>query len=121
MAENKSAGEKTEKATPGKLKKAKDKGEIPRSKDMTMATGLVVSFVTISGFFSYYKHLIQESFISVSMLDIHDTGVIGIFIMQNAVILLKFIATLLPIPAACLISSLVPGGWLFSPNRLIPD
>jgi flagellar biosynthetic protein FlhB len=121
MAENKSAGEKTEKATPGKLKKAREKGEIPRSKDMTMAVGIVVSFMTVSGFFPYYKRLIQESFISVSMLNIHDSGVIGLFMMQNVTILLKFIATLLPIPIACLVASLVPGGWLFSPNRLIPD
>lgn len=121
MADNKSAGDKTEKATPNKLKKAREKGEIPRSKDMTMATGLVVSFVTVSAFFPYYKQLIQESFVAVSMLNIHDTGVIGIFLTQNAVILLKFIATLAPIPVACAIASVVPGGWLFSPNKLIPD
>ena len=118
-----SSGEKSEKPTSGKLRKARGKGDIPRSKDMTMATGLLASFITITVFFPFYKHLISESFMSVSIMGnkLDDDGVIEQFLLRNVFILLKFIATLIPIPIACIVASLVPGGWIFTPNKLIPD
>lgn len=122
MAEN-SSGEKSEKPTPGKLKKARDKGELPRSKDMTMATLVVASFITISAFFPYYRQLVQESFTSVAVMagKLDDPGALQMFMMRNVTILFKFLATLLPIPAAAIVASLIPGGWIFSPKKLVPD
>lgn len=42
---------------------------------------------------------------------------IGQFLRHHLLILGKFILTLLPMPAAALLSSLVPGGWLFLPKN----
>ena len=97
-----SSGEKSEKPTSGKLRKARGKGDIPRSKDMTMATGLLASFITMTMFFPYYRHLIGESFMSVSVMGgkLNDDSVIEQFLLRNVFILLKFIATLIPIPVA---------------------
>lgn len=123
MSDNKSAGEKTEKPTAAKLRKAKEKGDIPRSKDVTMAAGLCVSFITISAFFPYYQELMKESFSTIALLNnkLDDNGAIGQILSRNLLILIKFLLTLLPIPIACLVASMVPGGWLFSPNRIVPD
>lgn len=118
-----SSSDKSEKPTAGKLRKARSKGEIPRSKDLTMAVGLVVSFITLTSFFPWYKELVGESFLSVTMMAnrLDDHGVLGQFLLLNVVIVLKFIATLIPIPLACIVASLIPGGWIFTPNKLLPD
>lgn len=118
-----SSGDKSEKPTAGKLKKARQKGDIPRSKDLTMAVGLVTSFITLSSFFPYYKSLIAESFLSVGAMAgrIDDDSVLSQFLLLNVFVILKFIATLVPIPVACIVASLIPGGWIFTPNKLIPD
>lgn len=55
-----SSGEKSEKPTAGKLSKARKKGDIPRSKDVTMAAGLVTSFILLSLFLPYYKALVSH-------------------------------------------------------------
>lgn len=60
-----SSGDKSEKPTSGKLRKAREKGDIPRSKDLTMAVGLVASFFTMATFLPYYRQLIGESFAAV--------------------------------------------------------
>lgn len=118
-----SSGDKSEKPTSGKLRKARQKGDIPRSKDLTMAVGLVASFFTIGGLFPYYRTLIGESFLAMGSLagTAGDSDVLGQFMILNVIILLKFIATLTPIPLACMIASLIPGGWIFTPNKLLPD
>ena len=60
-----SSGDKSEKPTPGKLRKAREKGDLPRSKDLTMAAGLLASFFTLAAFLPYYQQLIRESFAAV--------------------------------------------------------
>ncbi|MCT4701586.1 flagellar type III secretion system protein FlhB [Enterobacteriaceae bacterium H20N1] len=118
-----SSGDKSEKPTAGKLRKARQKGDIPRSKDLTMAVGLVASFITLGSFFPYYRSLIGESFLSVGMMagKLDDSGALSQFLLLNVFVILKFIATLVPIPLACVVASLIPGGWIFTPNKLIPD
>ncbi|WP_336818549.1 flagellar biosynthesis protein FlhB [Cedecea sp. MMO-103] len=118
-----SSGDKSEKPTAGKLRKARQKGDIPRSKDLTMAVGLVASFVTIGSFFPWYKSLISESFLSVGSMAgrLDDSGALSQFMLLNVLVILKFIATLVPIPLACIVASLIPGGWIFTPNKLLPD
>jgi len=118
-----SSGDKSEKPTAGKLRKARQKGDIPRSKDLTMAVGLVASFFTLSTFLPYYRQLIGESFAAVGTMahQLDDPGVLNRFLLLNLWVLLRFIATLTPIPLACIVASLVPGGWIFTPSKLKPD
>jgi len=117
------SGDKSEKPTAQKLRKARNKGDLPRSKDLTMAAGLLTSFITLSAFFPYYKHLIEESFTAAGTMvsQIKDDDVLGQFLLINVWVLLRFIATLTPIPVACIVASLVPGGWLFTLEKLKPD
>ncbi|MFS2221059.1 flagellar biosynthesis protein FlhB [Pantoea sp. B65] len=118
-----SSGDKSEKPTASKLQKARDKGDIPRSKDVTMAAGLVASLFTVPFFFPYYQQLIQDSFESMTdiAMRLEDEGAMGQFMLTNVLIVMKFLATLLPIPAASIIASLVPGGWIFVLQRIKPD
>ncbi|KPD59723.1 flagellar biosynthesis protein FlhB [Yersinia pestis subsp. microtus bv. Talassica] len=118
-----SSGEKSEKTTAGKLSKARKKGDIPRSKDVTMAAGLVTSFILLSLFLPYYKALVSQSFVSVAQLasQLDDQGALEQFLLANLFIFAKFLATLIPIPLFSMLATLIPGGWNFTPVKLIPD
>lgn len=118
-----SSGEKSEKPTAGKLSKARKKGDIPRSKDVTMAAGLVTSFILLSLFLPYYKALVSQSFVSVAQLasQLDDQGALEQFLLANLFIFAKFLATLIPIPLFSMLATLIPGGWNFTPVKLIPD
>ncbi|CAM7880535.1 Flagellar biosynthesis protein FlhB [Enterobacter cloacae] len=116
-------GDKSEKPTAQKLRKAREKGDLPRSKDLTMAVGLLASFITMSAFLPYYKQLVGESFNAVGMMAgrIDDEGALSQFLLLNVWVIVRFIGTLVPIPVACIVASLVPGGWMFTVSKLKPD
>ncbi|HBC5671392.1 TPA: flagellar biosynthesis protein FlhB [Citrobacter koseri] len=118
-----SSGDKSEKPTPGKLRKAREKGDLPRSKDLTMAAGLLASFFTLTAFLPYYQQLIRESFAAVGEMAgrLDDPTALNQFMLLNVWVVLRFIATLIPIPLCCIVASLVPGGWIFTPTKLKPD
>jgi len=117
------SGDKSEKPSAGKLSKARKKGDIPRSKEVNLAVSLIMALIMLGIFFPYYRELIQASFIAVrQMADrIHDDGALHQFMLTQVLIILKFIATLIPIPFAAAVSTLVPGGWIFVPTRIKPD
>ena len=118
-----SSGDKSEKPTPGKLRKAREKGDLPRSKDLTMAAGLTASFFTLITFLPYYQQLIRESFAAAGEMAgrLDDPTALNQFMLLQVWVLLRFIATLIPIPLCCIVASLVPGGWIFTPTKLKPD
>lgn len=122
MADNGSE-EKTEKPSSQKLRKAREEGQIPRSKDMGLAASLFAAFMVVSSSFPWYEDFVRESFISVHQYaqNINDPDIIGQFLQHHLLILAKFILTLLPMPVAALAASLVPGGWLFLPKKILPD
>lgn len=83
----------------------------------------MASFFTMATFLPYYRQLIGESFAAVGEMakDLDNPNILNQFLMLNLWVLLRFIATLIPIPIACIIASLVPGGWIFTPSKLKPD
>ncbi len=117
------AGDKSEKATAGKLRKARQKGNIPRSRDVTMAVGLIASLFTLGICFPFWREQVQASFIAVNEMGvrIHDDGALHQFMLAQVLIILKVLATLVPIPVAACLASLIPGGWVFIPGRIKPD
>lgn len=118
-----SSGEKSEKPTTGKLAKARKKGDIPRSKDVTMAAGLVASLITLTLFLPYYKELIKESFLAISHMTgrMNDPTALEQLLRVNLLIFCKFLVTLTPIPLISILATLIPGGWNFTPVKLLPD
>ncbi len=100
------AKKKTEKPSAQKLRKAREEGQLPRSKDMGLAASLFAAFVVISSSFPWYADFVRESFISVHQYaqEINNPDAIGQFLRHHLLILGKFILTLLPMPAAALLS-----------------
>lgn len=119
----KDSGDKSEKPSAGKLRKARKKGDIPRSKEVNLAVSLVMALIMLGLFFPWYRDLVQASFLAMRQMAerINDDGALHQFLLTQVVILLKFIATLLPIPFAAALSTLLPGGWIFAPTRIKPD
>lgn len=118
-----SSEEKTEKPSAQRLRKAREDGQVPRSKDMGLAAVLFAAWLVLSNSFPLYRDYVRESFISVHQYaqNINDTAVIGQFLEHNLLIFCKFIATLLPVPLAAMAASLFPGGLPFLPQKLLPD
>ncbi|MDZ7277318.1 flagellar type III secretion system protein FlhB [Pantoea eucrina] len=117
------AGDKSEQPTAGKLRKAREKGDIPRAKEVNLAVSIVMAWVMLELFFPYYQQLIAASFLAVRQMAerLHDNGALHQFMLTQVQILLKFLATLLPIPLTAALSTLVPGGWIFVLTRIKPN
>ncbi|OON38738.1 flagellar biosynthesis protein FlhB [Izhakiella australiensis] len=116
------SGDKSEKPTPGKLRKAKRKGEIPRSRDVSLAALLLAALLCVTLAAPLYKQLMQQSLNLMQQLALStDDGALGQFMLAQALILFKVIATLLPIPLVAVACAVLPGGWIFVPARIKPD
>ncbi|GKX55769.1 flagellar biosynthesis protein FlhB [Leminorella grimontii] len=122
MADNGSE-EKSEKPSAQKLRKAREEGQVARSKDVSLAAGLFAAYLVLSTSFPWYCDFIREGFITVHQFaqQVGDDAIIGQFLLHNLLVLSKFILTLLPIPLAASAASLVPGGWIVVPKKILPD
>jgi flagellar biosynthesis protein FlhB len=117
------SGDKTEKASAQKLKKAREEGHVVRSKDLATAVGILVSLKL----FAYLLPDYLESFRSLFRLVYAPLGAAGA--VENAmsvvwsgaaVLLVKMVLPLLGVPFAIVVASIVPGGLVFSTNNLMP-
>jgi len=124
MAENEDGQEKTEEPTQKRLDDAREKGDIPRSKELATMALLLASIAAamvfgrmlvehMAGMLRYNYVLEREAVFDVSMMAIHlgnsvmeaFMGVGGFFIM---------------VLLAALISPIALGGWNFSSKALAP-
>jgi len=122
MADN-TGGDKTEKASAQKLKKAREQGNVVRSKDLATAVGILVSLKVFVFLLPGYL----ESFRSLFRLVYAPLGAAGS--LENAmtvvwsgaaVLLVKMVLPLAAVPVAIVAASMVPGGWVVSTSNLIP-
>ncbi len=123
MADNQTGGDKTEKASAQKLRKAREQGQVVRSKDLATAVGILASLKLFV--FLLPAHL--ESFRALFRLVYAPLGAAGsmenalsVVFGASALLLVKMILPLLGVPLAILAASLVPGGWVVSGNNLVP-
>jgi flagellar biosynthetic protein FlhB len=116
-------GDKSEKASAQKLRKAREQGHVVRSKDLATAVGILASLKLFVVLLPDYL----ESFRSLFRLVYAPLGAAGS--MENAVsvvwggaavLLVKMVLPLLGVPLAVVAASLVPGGWVVSTNNLVP-
>lgn len=116
-------GDKSEKPTQNRLRTFREKGDIVRSKDLGMAASLVAGLATLSAFFPYYLQLIHGTFIALRQIASHinEHGALYEFVLLNVLVILKVLATLIPIPVVSCLANVIPGGWIFVPARLMPD
>jgi flagellar biosynthetic protein FlhB len=123
MADTGTGGDKSEKASAQKLKKAREEGQVVRSRDLATAVGILASLKL----FAYLLPSYLESFRALFQLVFAPLGAAGA--MENAVsvvfaaagaLLVKMVLPLLAVPLAIVIASLVPGGWAVSTANWAP-
>ena len=120
MADN---GDKTEKASAQKLKKAREEGQVVRSKDLSTAIGILVSLKMFSLMLPDYL----ESFCSLFRLvfvPLGETGAIenamSVVFLAAAALFVKMVLPLAVVPFAIVLSGMVPGGLIFSGKNMMP-
>jgi len=123
MAEDDSQ-EKTEEASGRKLEKAREEGQIPRSRDLTTSVVLLFGAIGLYYFadfmFARIIGLTRANFI-LSRATIFDTNAmishLASAIYEGMVSMMPFFALML---AASIIGPVALGGWLFSVDALQP-
>lgn len=124
MAEQQGGGgDKTEKPSQQKLRKAREQGQVARSKDLATAIGLLaavkVAIFMMPGYLQDFRLIFAQSFIDLGEPGSLDAAAHGL-VPSVMWLLLKMLLPLLAIPAAVLIASSVPGGFTFNGGNLLP-
>ncbi|QAU24280.1 flagellar type III secretion system protein FlhB [Dyella sp. M7H15-1] len=122
-----STGDKTEKATPQKLRKAREEGQVARSKDIGTAAGLFVALkiliMLMPSWLADLRHLFA---LSLARFDGLDDGLDAVnnasSLMFPSVLFLvaKMVLPLLAVPLCVIAASMIPGGWMFVPKNFAP-
>ena len=122
MAEN-SSGDKNEKASHQKLKKARDEGQVVRSRDLATAIGILASLKVFTMFLPTYL----ESFRSLFGLVFVQLGADGamentmsIVFTSSMMLLVQMLLPLALVPFAVSVGALIPGGWVITTRHWMP-
>jgi len=124
MAEGDSSQEKTEEATPRKLDKARDEGQIPRSRDLTTSAILLAGTIGLAIFGEFIATrlaaILRYNF-AFEREVVYDTNAM---ITHLAASFYDGLIALVPLFAILLIASIVGptalGGWLMSAKAMAP-
>jgi flagellar biosynthesis protein FlhB len=125
MADSEMGGERTEEPSQRRLQEARERGQLPRSRELTIFATMIAgsaALMAVGGSLAARLSQLMRSGLSIDAKLLRSTdsmtlslGAAGI----NAVIALApvFVALI----ALALLASVVLGGWNFSPRALAPD
>lgn len=124
MSEDASSEDKTEDATPRRLEKAREEGQIPRSRELTTALVLMVSLVALwifGGKMVQTFLMVFRTNFSISRETIFDPQ---LMVAQFVASLKACLWDLIPFAGLTVLAALVApvalGGWLFTPASAMP-
>ena len=118
-----SSGDKTEKPSAQKLKKARDDGQVARSRDLATAVGILISLkvfmLMLPGYLDDMRHLFRLVFVPLGEAGDLENALSTVF---SAALLLfvHMVLPLLAVPLAIVIAGAIPGGIVASGKNLAP-
>ena len=122
MAESNSGQDKTEEPTPKKLKEAREKGQIARSKELATAAAMIAAalmFVFMGDYFLFgLAELARESFIidRAAIFDSTEITVrLGITIRDGMLLMLPLFLVMIVV---AILANIMLGGFTFSPAAM---
>ncbi len=125
MAESESAGEKTEEPSARRLQQARERGQVPRSRELVtfaIMIGGSATLVAVGGTLAGRLANLMRSSLSIQPERLHEADAMTASLAgagTGAVIaLLPIFGTLVGL---VLLASVVLGGWNFSPTAMAPD
>jgi flagellar biosynthetic protein FlhB len=123
MADNGTGGDKTEKASQQKLKKARQEGQVVRSRDLATAIGVVASLKLLAfllpGYLESFRALFRLVFVPLGEAGAMENALSVVF-ASSVALLVKMVLPLLAVPFAVVLGALVPGGWSVSASHWAP-
>ena len=119
-----SSQEKSEKASAQKLRKAREQGQVARSRDLATALGILVTLklmiILWPDYLDDFRRLFLQSFVPLDGDGTLDN--VWSEMLSNAfALLLKMLLPLVVLPLIVAAGSLIPGGWIFSGTHLKPN
>jgi len=124
MAENENGTDKSEEATPDKIRKSKEKGQVARSKELATASVLIAAALSVFIFgdrLAYELSIMMKRSFTFERADIFDPeqmwhalvdGFSGLGVPMFVILLMLFIISIL--------GSALLGGMIFSTKAMIP-
>lgn len=123
MADNGSGGDKTEKPSAQKLKKARQEGQVVRSRDLATAVGILISLTLFSlmapGYLEDMRHLFRLVFVPLGEAGALENALSTVF-GAGLMLLVQMVLPLLAVPLAIIAAGAVPGGFIASGKNLRP-
>lgn len=122
MAES-SSGDKSEQATPHKLREARKKGQVPRSRDLASAIGLLAALklyaLLMPGWLTDFHSLFALAFAPLSGSGALDNS-FSLLFAGSLTLLASMLLPLSAIPLTIMLFSMLPGGWIFAATHFFP-
>lgn len=124
MAEEETGQERTEEATPRRLERAREEGQIPRSRELNTAAVLLAGALAMlifgPGIAARMLALARDSF-QIDRTEAFDTGVMAVHLTGSVGWTLGGLAPSLGLMlAVALLAPAALGGWMFSAKPLMP-
>ncbi|OON64090.1 flagellar biosynthesis protein FlhB [Massilia sp. KIM] len=124
MADNGSGGDKTEKPSAQKLKKAREEGQVARSRDLATAVGILISLklftLLLPGYMEQFRMLFRMVFVPLGETGAMENQMSMVF-LDAVLLLVKMVLPLLAVPAVVVLAGAVPGGFAASSKNLAPN
>lgn len=118
-----SSGDKTEKPSAQKLKKARDEGQVARSRDLATAVGILISLkvfmLMLPGYLDDMRHLFRLVFVPLGEAGDLENAMSTVF-SSALLLLVHMVLPLLAVPLAIIIAGAIPGGIVASGKNLAP-
>lgn len=118
-----STGDKSEKASHQKLKKARDEGQVVRSRDLATAVGILVSLkvftMLLPSYLESFRSLFALVFVPLGASGAMDNAMSTLF-ASAMMLLVKMVLPLALIPFAISIGAMIPGGWVITTKHWMP-
>jgi len=118
-----SSGDKTEKPSAQKLKKARDEGQVARSRDLATAVGILISLkvfmLMLPGYLDDMRHLFRLVFVPLGEAGAMENALSTVF-SAALLLLVHMVLPLLAVPLAIVIAGAIPGGIVASGKNLAP-
>lgn len=117
--------EKTEAASPQRLEKAREAGDVPRSREMATCSMLLAAGCGL--WFCSENALVQmRALLSATLAFEREQAFdVNLLVSRNAGLIVDLLLTFVPLAAILIIVALVQpliiGGWIFSSKAFVPD
>src|SRR5690606_3041963 len=115
-------GDKTEKPTPQKLRKAREEGQVARSREVGTAVGMAACVLAVlwlaPGWLDDFRQLFMLAMPGAGQGGLDDAA--SRLFQATLLLVGRMLLPLAAVPACIVLASLFPGGWVLAPVHLRP-